>query len=202
MSRLDDILKMPAEKRRKLNLSRKKRTYKRHPRRMVSHDDLIQYLRTNEMRTSRELGEKRQEGDPNLYDYRKEFGSWNQAKLVAFGPPPPSIGRFDAKYMASAVIEFNLWSREAYHSKRMLRPDILPSLYFVYKEWGMFGNLTQCAKEVSLRRTLDTYLSFWRRLGRTPTLAECEAENVNLETPIKHFGNKKEMDKFLSTLEI
>ena len=202
MSRLDDIIHMPADKRRRLNLGRKKRVYNRHPRRVRSHDELIQYLKENDIRSSRGLESAKQEGDPNLHDYRKEFGKWSQALLVAHGPPPPSIGKFDAKYMALAVIEFGLWSRTAYHATRMLRPDIIPSLHFVYREWGCFGNLTAYAREVSMKQVLNSYLAFWRRLKRPPTTKECEEENINLETPLKHFGSKREMDLLLAQMEI
>ena len=202
MSRLDDIIKMPAEKRRRLNLGRKKRTNKRCPRRRRSRDELIAYLRQNDIRSTRQLDARRQEGDPTVYDYRKEFGKWSQAVLVTFGPPLPSIGRFDAKYMADAVIEFGLWTQLSYRAVRKLRPDIIPSINFVYSEWGKWSNLTAYAKEVSMKAVLNSYLSFWRRLGRTPTVAECDEEGIKLETPIKHFGSKRKMDRLLSDLEI
>jgi len=125
-----------------------------------------------------------------------------QARLVAFGPPPSKIGKFDAAYMAKAVIEFDLWTRKAYHSSRMKRPDVLPSLHFVYREWGTFGQLTDYARRVSIRHVLDSYLAFWRRLGKAPTLAECREEGIALETPVKYFGSKREMDELLSELDV
>jgi hypothetical protein len=203
MSRLDDIIRMPAEKRRRLNLgSKKKRNYKRYPRRKRSREELIQYLKDNDVQSSRQLHKVRQDGDPIIYDYRKEFGKWSQALLAAHGPPLPSVGKFDAKYLASAVIEFGLWSKEKYQAKRMLRPDILPSMHFVRKEWGTFGNLKAYAKEVSMKQVLNRYLAFWRRLKRPPTLKECDSEGINLETPVKYFGSKREMDKLLAEMEI
>ena len=202
MSRLDDIIKMPANKRRRLNLGRKKRDYNRHPRRVRSRDELIQYLKENNIRSSRGIESARQDGDPNLHDYRKEFGKWSQALLETYGPPPPSIGKFDARYMAKAVIEFDLWTRSSYHKTRMIRPDIIPSLHFVYREWGCFGNLIAYAKEVSMKQVLNSYLAYWRRLKRPPNLKECEAENINLETPMKHFGSKRAMDTLLAQMEI
>jgi hypothetical protein len=203
MSRLDDIIKMPAARRRKLNLSKKtKKEYNKYPRKKRSREELIAYLRINEIRYSRKLEAVRQEGDPNVYDYRKEFGSWANATLAANGPPSPSIGRFDAEYMAKAVIEFDLWTQAKYRAARQRSPDIIPSINFVYKEWGKWSNLTAYAREVSMKKVLNSYMAFWRRLGRVPTIKECEEEVINLEKPIKHFGSKREMDKLLSELEI
>lgn len=202
MPRLDDIIRMPAEKRRKLSLGKKKGSYRRHPRRQRGRDELLAYLRTHQIRHTRQLEGIREDGDPNVYDYQKEFGSWGQAILVAYGPPPPSIGRFDAKYMALAVIEFGLWTQQLYREKRKLHPDIIPSIYFVYREWGKWSNLKSYAKEYSMKQVLNSYMALWRRLGRTPTLKECDDEGINLEAPIRHFKNKRNMDRLLSELEI
>jgi hypothetical protein len=144
----------------------------------------------------------RKEGGPKVYDYQKEFGSWTQAILTAHGPPLPSIGQFDAKYMAKAVLEFGLWTQHRYREMRKQNPEIIPSIYFVYKEWGTWSNLKAYAKEFSMKQMLNSYMALWRRLGRTPTLTDCEEEGINLESPIAHFGSKREMDRLLSELEI
>ena len=196
MSRLDDIIKMPAEKRRKLNLGRKtKRKYRRHQRANRCREELIAYLRINGISTSRHLESHRSEGEPNVYDYRKEFGSWQKAILEAHGHPLPTIGKFDAKYMAKAVIEFDLWTQAKYLEARKRSPEIIPSINFVYREWGKWSNLTSYAREYSMRKVLDLYMALWRRIGKTPTVKDCNEEGISLESPILHFGSKREMDK-------
>jgi hypothetical protein len=202
MSRLDAILAMPAERRRKVDLRRKRGKYKRHPRRRHSREELIQFLRQNDIRSVRKLSGSRTDSDPNAYDYQKEFGSWAAAKLAAFGPPPPRIGKFDAAYLAKAVIEFDLWTRDKYQRARMADPEAFPSLHFIYREWGTFRKLKEYAQQVSMKKMLESYLSLWRRLGRKPTLKECDEEGINLERPLKYFGSKREMDRVLSGLEI
>lgn len=202
MSRLDDILGMPAEQRRKVDLRRKRGKYNRHPRRKRSREELVEFLRENDIRSVRKLSRVREDTEPNTYDYQKEFGSWTQAKLAAFGPPTPRIGKFDAAYMAKAIIEFDLWTRERYKEVRASNKEILPSLHVVLREWGTFTNLKNYARQVSLKKMLESYLSFWRRLGRAPTAKECDEEGINLEKPVEYFGSKREMDRILSELEI
>jgi hypothetical protein len=84
----------------------------------------------------------------------------------------------------------------------MADPEAFPSLHFIYREWGTFRKLKEYAQQVSMKKMLESYLSLWRRLGRKPTLKECDEEGINLERPLKYFGSKREMDRVLSGLEI
>jgi len=202
---LSDILAYSDEKRRNLRLKprkikRRNKSYERVIRPERSEEELLEYFKDNEITSIVSLLKTRQDGDPMPYDYVKAFGSWQKVKNMVYGEPT-LVPVDDPEYMIKCIIEFNLWTRPVYEEARKLRPDILPSLYQILKYWGRWSNLTQCAYEASFKKTLDTYLNFQRRLGRVPSVKDCKKENIKLGSVISFFGTKKELDKFLITVE-
>jgi hypothetical protein len=197
----EEIILLTDGDRRKLTLKKRKRKrYNREKRPVRSRDELVAYLRDNGFKSTRQLLGGRSEGDPNVYDYLKEFKTWNAAKLAAFGPPgfAPEI---DAEYVAKTVIQFGLWTYDKYRKARAKRPDIVPSYYEVRKRWGKFSNLIVYAEKVSMCATLESYRNFKRRLGAVPTMDQCRKEGVDLSVALEFFGSKKSVDAFVNQLE-
>jgi hypothetical protein len=188
-----DIVEMPADRRRRIG--RRRGQYKKEHRPALSRGELIEYLCSHKFNSSRQLEAGRDEGDPNTNDFRKEFGSWQKAKIVAFGSE--QIVRFSAEYMAKAVVQFGLWTSSRYRDIRRKRPDVLPSYYRMTKEWGTFGQLKNFSVRFSIVDTLNLYLALSRKLGRTPTVEECEGDSISLEAALRYYGSKRGLDKFL-----
>ena len=199
----DDIIGMTDAARRRMGVRtrRKRGKYKSEKRCRRSRDEMISYLRDNDFRTSRQLKDGRKDGEPNVYDYKREFGKWSVAIEASFGPPKKPGIEYDAEYVAKAVIEFGLWTSRRYREKHNQNPTIIPSLNQVRRRWGAFSNLTAYAKKHSMSVVLDEYLKLKRRFGRVPTKKECDYHGVDLESPIKFFGNKRLMDNFLTDME-
>ena len=163
-----DILALPAEKRRKLKLGKKRRRYRKENRPRRSKGELVAFLRENDFRSSRQLEAGRKPGEPNTNDFRKEFGSWQNALDSAFTDLQEV--RFTPEYMAKSVLEFGLWTCLKYLAARAARPDVIPSMYRVKQQWGYFSNLKEFAVRMSIAETLNRYITLYRKLGRIPTM--------------------------------
>ena len=196
--RTSEMCKLSDKKRRALRLGRKRRGYNTEPPRNHSPDEMLDYLRSHDIHTSRGLVAIRRKGDPTLWDFRKTFGSWNSAKDGAFGKPLPT--KVDAEFALKAVTHFKLWTLEEYRSARRNMPDAVPSYHAVVRMWGSYGNLRAAAKQRSFRKTMESYIALWRRFGRKPTLGECNKNSVRVHDVLYFFKGKEQMDRFAASI--
>jgi hypothetical protein len=162
-------------------------------------EELIQYLREKEISSARDLNRKRQAGEPNVYDIARKFGSFNTAMLQAFGPrkPPTADPPHDAQYIVRCVTAFGLNSYRKYLRARRMRPDVVPSINQVRRQFRTVDNLFFIAQRLSLKGNIEGYIALRRRLGRRPTVGECEAAGVGLVEATKFFGNTWAVDRFM-----
>jgi hypothetical protein len=189
---------MTPERRRRLRL--RCRNKPRVQRKKMTRDELINYLRVNKIKTSRDLEQKRKHRDPNTYDFRKEFGNWQDALDAAFGTDKVifSLERDmdDPAYMIDVVIMFDLWTAKAYEKARRRFPDLIPSFSRVKKQWGRFSNLKICAQARSTKKTFAAYLKLSKKLKHWPTKAECEEAGISITKLLEFFGSRKELQEF------
>ena len=192
----EDLLNLPPSKRRKTKIGTPKQDRKQRPE--FTRDELIDYLRSHDFRTAQSLAVGREEKDPVVYDYRREFGTWQKAKEAIFGKQPERAKPEDAEYLAKVVLEFEIHSRDQWIRAHHKRPEIVPSIYHVRKHWGTFTNLKAFVYKVySCQLVLREYIALRRRLRRWPTLEDCAAEGLILEKPLKLFDGKRKMDAYL-----
>jgi len=156
---------------------------------------MIGFLRERNIRSSRELMKIRRPDEPNVDDFRKEFGSWSDAVYLAFGNIVAS--NHDAEYMLKAVSEFNLWTVKRFREARRMDPVSIPSWTEVRKEWGSYSNLIESARRMNLKKLIEEYCKLARKLGKTPTLNDLKNNNIRMDEAIKFYGSKKDMDDFL-----
>lgn len=198
----EEILSRPAHERKRMHrLYKRARTYHRDHRKQYSRDELVDFLRRRGFRSKRQLERERVPGEPRLYDYRKEFKTWECAKIAAFGPPEKPLAEFDARYMLKLIVEHGLWSAREYNRARKLRPDVLPSMSKVLREFRNWNNLKICARRSSAKVMFDEYLKLMRKLGRTPTSDECLRAGIALDKAMALFRGKREFDRFMRDLE-
>lgn len=191
---------LPDGKKHHLRPFKKRRTYIRENRHF-SKEELLEYLRKNNFRSAHQLEVGRKPCEPNVYDYRKEFGNWENARSAVFGIRTMDFG-FNAHYLLKTVIEFNLWTVRAYQAKRILEPDIFPSLRQIRKKWGgKWSIMVGAAKQLSFKATLDAYKKLWRRLGRKPTMEDASIAGISLESVLRYYKRKEELDKMIETWE-
>ena len=199
---LNDIFNLPDEKRRRIRIKRRKnRKQVRIERPRRTQEELVAYLRDNNIRTLSQLDRERKDGDPIRSDYRMRFKKWSDAKTLAFGWEERGYAKFDAEYMAKLMVQFGIKTELGYRELRKLHPHVVPPMTQVRKKWGTFKNLKAISRRYSILGTLNDYMNFRRRLGRTPCVGECIDNDVSIEKGVEFFGSKKSMDAFISMLE-
>jgi hypothetical protein len=202
MKSIDEILALSVKEfgaSRVVRRTRRSAPRRRLPRPRRTRDELLRYLRSTGFDSVRKLDAGRGKGDPTPYDYRREFGSWGEAKELAFGKKvTPEL---TLKYVALAIIQFGLWTREKYRMARRNRPDVLPSTYLVEKVCGSFSRVARVARCMSMRETLNAYMALGRRLGRIPSLKDCRRDGLSISEAVEFFGGKRELDDFIVRLE-
>lgn len=184
---------------RRFRPSRRFRKYaERRPRMKLSRDELLKYLRERGIRTKGDLEKKRKDDEPNRYDFLKVFGKWSDAVLMAFGPP---IAEIDRKYVLKCVNHLNAWNVREFRDIRRRMPDIVPSWGVVVRLFGSYRNLFAEARKENLEATLFEYQKLVRRIGRTPTVSEIRAANLNIDRLIEFYEGKRGADSFVMGLK-
>jgi len=197
-----DIFNLPDGKRRRFRFVPKRRgKYRKVDRPKRTRDELVAYLRDNNVRSTRRLERCRRDGDPTLSDYRLAFDKWSEAIALAFGRTEKIIPSQDPEYMAKLLVQFKITTIDRYMEVHRLRPDIVPSYWVVRCKWGGFKGLKFLLRRYSLVAIFDSYLSLRRRLGRCPTPDECRAHGIILDKALELFSSKREFDEFLGRLE-
>jgi hypothetical protein len=183
----------------RLRLRKRYRKYKKQERKKISSDDMILYLKERKIKSWRMLEKTRRPEDPNVNDYRKEFGSWKQAIEAAYGKELNF--KLDVEYTLKVVLQLGLWSVEKIQKARKNDPVVIPSWWMIKKQWGSYKNLLEAAKRLDLKGILDQYLRLARQLGRIPTLEDAKNSNLHLEEVMRFYGGKREMDdQFVSPI--
>lgn len=197
---VDKLLGLPPEELKRWGEKKKKKFTRKGHRKLErperTKEQLAEYLRKSGFRTRDQLRAGRHEGDPTDDDYRQAYGTWTNAVKEVFNIKP-----VDREYVIKSVIEFNLWRRDDYRIARKNRPDIFPSERVVIESFGGWRALKKMAAAMSLRKTIDRYLALKIKLGKKPTIIDCEVEGVIIDAAIKVYGSKNEFDKFIESLE-
>jgi len=167
-----------------------------------TREELLEYLRKKKFTTIPELESGRDSDDPDLWDYKKEFGTWGGAKNHAYGDGIDLQPDVSAEYMAKTVVEFGLWSYRKFCEARRNNPKVVPSTYLVFKKFGSWDNLKYLARRYSLKVTLEEYCKLARRLGRKPRWVDCRQAGLEIYDAAKFFGGKGVMDEYLTQMEI
>lgn len=196
---IDKLLSLPVDdlkRRRATRMSPRKQNHTVRPKR--SKEELESYIREHEFRSRRQLLAGRKGDDPKPYDYIKAFGSWGKSMHEIWYQYKPEFNR---RYVIQSIVEFNLWTRAVYLKARLDRPDILPSLHVIRREFGSWGIMKEIAAGISLKETLAAYTELKRKLGRTPRMSDCKKAGLILDRAVELYGGKKCLDKFVETME-
>lgn len=198
---LDEFLTLSLDARRKAPVRPRPRgPYKRRPTR--TPEQLVEYLRINDIRSIRQLRRKLSPEAPIPHDIIKAFGSWQAAKETAFGKLGPFDlpKRPDPKYLVNTAVELDLGTRDAYLAARRRRPDIVPSIHWVRALYGSWDRLKWATEQVSVKACLERWMTLRRRLGRTPTLMEAHQAGISFEPLKRIFKTSGELNEFLKDL--
>ena len=168
----------------------------RRRRKILSRDELVDHLRRHSIHSIRELKRFKNKGDPTTYDFQKEFGSWGEAKIVAFGRPlfQPDITE---EYFLECVLRLGLDTWRKYRKARREDKNGIPATNRITKMFGSFGKMVMKAYKYDISRILELSLSLKKRLGRTPTLGDYNTAGIETGPTIKWFGGKEKWDEYL-----
>lgn len=124
----------------------KKRHHKRKIRKNWSKDELVEFLREKNIKTSYEL--EKNYKDPNFYDIVKHFGSWENAAKEIFGIKKPidilkNIRVIDAGYIIKLFIGANIKTTRQFWRARKLKLDLFPTWHQVKLYFGDWTGVTK-----------------------------------------------------------
>ena len=200
--KIEGMLRVSEKDRHRLRPFQKRRKYKCEPKRQkFSKSELLEYLRSHNFRSLRQLEKGRQIGDPRMQDYLNEFGKWENARANAFGVNI-DFG-FNEMFLIKSLVECNAWTADKYREKRRARPDVFPPLYRALEKWGgKWSTLKGAAMQYCFKTTIEAYRKLWVKLGRTPRVSDVQAEGIDLEVAIAFYGSKEELDKTMSSWKV
>jgi hypothetical protein len=202
----EEVFAMRDEERRKLRLDPRKNRKKGKAHRYAyrpdfPRDELVKYMRNQGDLSRRKFDEAGGPEDPKSYDYRKEFGSWSRAKEFVFGSPAFAVDKTSARYLCACVCQKRLWTIRAFREAHRMEPDIVPSVKHVYRRYGRWSNLLEQAKRMSPIEVVAHYLHLRRRLGRRPTVPECENEGIAIRLLLKVHKSMSDVDEYALSVE-
>jgi hypothetical protein len=159
-----------------------------------TREEILRYLRENHIRSQKHLCSIRKPGDPTVWSVLHEFGKWSEARRIANYEPKIV---FDKSYLIKAVCEFGLWTERKFAAAHKKNPKIIPSEIMFIKFFGSFSGLFGEAKKENIKRLLWEYLRLERRIRHIPLMSDVKKRGLDIDTAIKFYGSKRELDEFL-----
>ena len=197
---IEEYLKRPWRSKRHSNFNSYRGKYKLSRRDDWTKEELIEYAKENDIKTTRQLLAKREDGFPSLYYFIKVFGSWANFLLEAYNFDCHKKKRNphdDPHYIVKVVVSFNLYTYRKYLKARRKRPDIIPSYGFVLKHFKRWRTLKYIASRCGLKNQLKLYVDFRKKKGKWPNKTQCRKLRVDINTLIEFYGSKEGMEDLL-----
>jgi hypothetical protein len=172
--------------------------YGRHDR--FSRKDLVDVLRDNDIRSTYKLKKVWKPGDPKVYNYYKEFGSWDNVRLEVWGDLDV-IGAApmdDPEYHIRVVRDWGLYSARAYRAARKKAPTVVPSMKKILTHWGAFSKLVEVSIRTSTKGHVTALIKLCEKMGCIPSAKDCRDAFIDLESILVEFGSIKALKQFLA----
>ena len=181
----------------------KRKPYKFIERPKFTRQQLIDFLKNNNIKSSRKIDKIRKNNDPCLSDYRLEFTFWKDAIKEAF-PEDTFITSDDqsALYFINLLRQFQISTLDEYKAKRKICPDLIPSIYQLNKYFGGFSNIKSLEQRYNISKTIESYIKLKQNINKkTLSVKKCKDSKVDISFAVKFFGSKEKFDKFVRKLE-
>lgn len=153
-----------------------------------NREELIQYLIKNDIKTEVDLKKKRKDLDPYIKDYKKEFGSWKEAKKTAWGFLDRSVinpHENNPQFFIDLAIQYNITKKVQYQRKHKEFPKDFPPVNQILKIWMKWENFYDSVEKMSDKIQINKYMNLGRTLKRIPSAKEAEKEGIYLDKVIK-----------------
>ena len=200
-TKLAELWRKLPERKRRVRLKRRK-ARQHFPRPERDAQELVQWLRMTDTRTTGQLRKRRGPRDPTVSDYVKVFSRWSEGTRQAFGAPAAHTERpVSRHHIIDVVTTLDIRTRDAYLVVRRNYPEIVPSYHQVRKFFPTWKDVFEAAAEQSSEIALGRYLALWNRLGRKPSYRECQRWKVSLAPLRPIFPSKKDLDSFIGIID-
>lgn len=133
---------------------------------------------------------------PNLKRVYARYGSWENFKKEIFGNF--DIFKLNEEQIIRLVAFYNIETLKMYKKIRKIDKN-LPGYYVVLKRFGGFRFLLRLARGVKIESIIERYIVLKEKLGRVPTITECNKSGVEYSRGVDIMGNEK---KFLSMVNL
>jgi hypothetical protein len=220
---IENILQIPAEKRRGLTLQKNPKKqkeitedeensvdnepeieYNRPEKKDYTKEEILYWARKKCIYTQRDLKAAREEGDPSVTSVQRVFGNWmtfKQHLFQRFRTPditkkllaPPT----DALYLCEIANRYSIRSSRHYEALRRLYPNVIPSIKHVRKEFGKWSNYKFLYTRLEMSQVVEKYKILMKTLDRSPTNSELKKEGLDITYFIKIHGSKSAFEKVL-----
>lgn len=195
---IEDYLKLSPKSRRRVRFTPRSQNFNVTRKRDWTKDELIEYVKENNITSVRELQRARRRGDPSLYYYKKLFGSWFNFKKEVFGlkekPLPPPT---NPEYLISVALTFNLYIIEDYKKMSKKFPEIVPPKCYIFKHFGTWSNFKSIVRRSGFKNLIKDLMDFRRENNKWPTSFECKKMKIDLKALIEFYGSKADMESLL-----
>jgi hypothetical protein len=209
MTIVEKLLAMDKCDRRRMNpfgkrtARRKKCSEPRQKRIPLSRKEMIAYLRDNGIKSAPQLAKalaKNGDSGPTYYDFKKEFGLWENVRLEAWGDISV-IGAApmdDPAYQLRVILDYGLYSAPAYRAARSKMPHVVPSFKKLLTHWGKFSTATEAALRMTAKGQVTAFLRLRDQLGRMPDERDCTLAYIDYSSVVGVFGSISSLNKFVA----
>lgn len=168
----------------------------------LSRDVLIDYIIENELTSVRKLYSFRKPEDPHINDYRKVFGSWQNAIDIAFGKKECASFVVTHESIINIILQFDIWRVVDYKNLRKERPDIIPPFHKISSLFGSFAVLKRISVDHRARLICEEFLKLKISLGREPSDEDIRLAEIDVTKAYLIIGGGRSgLNTFIKKLE-
>jgi len=164
----------------------------------LDREGLTHFARSNDIRSTRQLLGLRKKKDPNVYDYREEWGSWSAAMEAIWGKDIRAD--FTPIYILQCICMYRCYKANEYRAERRENKDV-PSMHVVMREYGSWERASSSAKALACEPAQQAYENLWEKMGRLPTVKDCEERGVNIQVLVDMYGSVEQFESMMRWVE-
>lgn len=168
-----------------------------------TRQQMIDFIVANDIHSFyqlKQLGKHRRD-IPTARAFSMKLGKWRDVNEAAYGiksVPFEKVKDHSREYLIRCAVELGIESGKEWKQKSVLMPHIVPTIYWIQKEWGTWGKFNKEVVNGSFTINTNAYIELAVALNRWPTMTECAEHGIEMKVVLKFFTYKETFDDFLS----